>query len=58
MATSLKSRVDEMVHRVISNSLEYPGDDLPPAKLIEDILGEIRNEFLREMMAFDAVPRY
>lgn len=57
-AISWRARVDQMMHHVINNPLEYLGNDLPPAKLIEDILDEIRNEFLKQMMTFDAVPRH
>ena len=55
---SWEASVDETLRHVVNNPIEYLGSDLPDERLVTDVLGEIRLEFLREMTAFNAVPRH
>ena len=48
--------VDGTLDHVAANPIEYLGDDLPAKPLLQDILQEVRTEFVREMAVFSAVP--
>jgi len=50
--------VDETLHHVIDNPVEYLGNDLPHEQLIRDVLDEIRIEFLKESYTLLDVPRH
>lgn len=50
--------VDQTLRHALNNPTEYLGDDLPNTSLMVDILDEIRNEFLKEISAFSAVPKH
>jgi hypothetical protein len=56
--SSWKELVNETLQHVVNNPVEYLGDDLPDKSLLVDILEEIRDEFLKEITAFRAVPRH
>ncbi len=50
--------VNKTMRHIINNPVEYLGEDLPPRRLIVDILDEVQTEFIKEMAAFGAVPRH
>ena len=55
---SWEATVDETLRHVVNNPVEYLGSDLPDESMVNNVLDEIRQEFLREMTAFNAVPRH
>jgi hypothetical protein len=56
--SSWEASVDETLRHVVNNPVEYLGNDLPDELLVTDVVDEIRQEFLKEMTAFNAVPRH
>ena len=50
--------VNETLRHVIANPVEYVGSDLPHQQLTQDVLDEIRQEFLKESYTLLEVPRH
>lgn len=56
--SSWTDMVSQTLDHAVNNPVEYLGDDLPDSSLMRDILDEIRDEFLKEISTFSAVPRH